>query len=123
MTEYLQRKPASSVALLVGILLTLLALIAHRFLPERRLTIDSARKDANFFLVPMNSGAPAELQWIDQAKFHYDCRFPQAAAIQGCNFAFMLSSGVASQGMDLSRFKTLKLTVRYTGKAQYLRVA
>jgi hypothetical protein len=123
MTEYVHRKPAHSAALLIGILFTLLAVFAHRFLPERRLTINSARQGANFFLVPMNVGAPAQLQWIDQAKFHYDCKFPPAAAMQGCNFAFMLSPAVASQGIDLSRYRTLNLAVRYTGKAQYLRVA
>jgi diguanylate cyclase (GGDEF)-like protein len=35
----------------------------------------------------------------------------------------MLAPTVASQGIDLSRYKTLNLAVRYTGKAQYLRVS
>jgi diguanylate cyclase (GGDEF)-like protein len=123
MTESFHQKPAQSVVLLVGILLTLLAVLGHRFLPERRLTIDSSRKDANFFMVQMGNGAPAELHWIDQSNFHYACRFPQAPAMQGCGFAYMLSPTVASQGIDLSRFRALNLAVRYTGKAQYLRVA
>ncbi len=102
-------------------LLTLLAVVAHRFLPERRLTIDSAREGANFFLVESGNGAQAEQRWVDQGKFHYACRFPGAAAMQGCGFAFMLSAD-SSHGIDLSRFRTLNLAVRYTGNAQYLRV-
>ena len=123
MTESIRRKPAQSAPfLLIGILLTLLAVLGHRFLPERRLTIDSSR-GSNFFLVEMNYGAPPELKWVDQANFHYACQFPQAGAWQGCGFAYMLASTVASQGIDLSRFRTLNLAVRYTGKAQYLRVS
>ncbi len=122
MTESIHRKPTQSATLLIGILLTLLAVVGHRFLPERRLTIDSAREGANFFPVPMGHGAPADFQWIDQANFHYSCRFPQQEAYQGCGFAYMLSKAIASQGIDLSRFNTLNLTVRYSGNAQYLRV-
>jgi diguanylate cyclase (GGDEF)-like protein len=102
--------------------LTLLAVVGHRFLPERRLTIDSSREGANFFPVESGNGVPADFQWIDQAKFHYTCQFPQATVMQGCGLAYMLSGKVATQGIDLSRFRTLNLAVRYTGKAQYLRV-
>ena len=111
-----------SLVLLIGILLTCLAVVGHRFLPERRLAIDSAG-GSNFFLVPMTSGAPAESQWLDQAQFHFACRFPDVTVMQGCGFAYMLASEDASRGIDLSRFHTLNLAVRYTGKAQYLRVS
>ncbi len=117
------RKPSQSATLLIGMLLTLLAVVGHRFLPERRLTIDSSREGANFFLAESGNGPQATQQWIDQAKFHYACRFPEGAGMQGCGFAFMLAPAAANQGIDLSRFQTLELAVRYTGKAQYLRVA
>src|SRR6187455_2202718 len=122
MTESIRRKLTQSATLLIGILLTLLAVVGHRFLPERRLTIDSSRQGANFFLAPYDNGAPSELKWIDQANFHYTCQLPQATVNQGCGFAYMLSPAVASQGIDLSGFRTLNLAIRYTGKAQYLRV-
>jgi diguanylate cyclase (GGDEF)-like protein len=43
--------------------------------------------------------------------------------MQGCGFAYMLAGPDVSKGTDLSQFHTLNLKVRYTGKAQYLRVA
>ncbi len=98
-------------------------MVGHRFLPERRLTIDSSRQGASFFPVNLSNGAPADFQWIDQARFHFACQFPQAPAYQGCGFAYLLSTTIASQGIDLSRYQTLNLAVRYTGKAQYLRVS
>jgi diguanylate cyclase (GGDEF)-like protein len=123
MTAYSHRRSIQSAALLIAILITVLAVLGHRFLPERRLTIDSSQREANFFLVHMGHGAPAELQWIDQPAFHYSCQFPAETAMQGCGFAFMLAAVDASQGVDLSRFQTMNLAVRYTGTAQYLRVA
>ena len=117
-----QKRSGQSVVLLIGILITLFAVVGHRFLPERRLTIDSSRQGANFFLVQTGNGAQADQQWIDQARFHYACKFPQATAMQGCGFAYMLAPAIASQGIDLSRFRTLNLAVRYKGNAQYLRV-
>jgi diguanylate cyclase (GGDEF)-like protein len=116
------RKPNTPPLLLLGILLTVLAVVGHRFFPERRLTIDSSREGANFLLVEAGNQAQSVNKWVDQANFHYSCQFPQASAMQGCGFAFMLSPGLASQGIDLSRFDALNLAVRYTGEAQYLRV-
>ena len=122
MTEAIDRKPSQSAILLLGILLTLLAVVAHRFLPERRLSIDSAREGANFFPVESGNGVPANFEWKDQAHFHYTCRFPDVTVHQGCGFAYMLSGQDVSQGMDLSRFRSLNLSVRYAGNSQYLRV-
>ena len=58
MTTSTYRKPKQSVALPIGILLTLLLVVAHRFLPEKRLTIDSAQEGANFFPVESGNGVP-----------------------------------------------------------------
>ena len=93
MTESTRPKISHSAFLLLGILLTLLIVIGHRFLPERRLTIDSMRDGANIFPVESGNGAPAEFRWIDQVKFHYTCQFPTPSAMQGCGFAYMLASG------------------------------
>jgi len=123
MNAAIPRKSTQSAVLLIGILCTLLVMVAHRFLPERRLTIDSSRPGANFFPVHLSNGTPAEFKWIDQANFHFACQFSQEPAFQGCGFAYMLSAALANQGIDLSRYQTLNLAVRYTGKAQYLRVS
>ena len=123
MTESAHRKPAQSVALLLGILLTLVAVVGHRFLPERRLSIDNSNQPGNFFLGQTGGGPPAQIEWIDRAHLHYGCRVPQATVWQSCNFGYMLATGIASNGIDLSRYKTLNLAVRYTGKSQYLRVS
>jgi diguanylate cyclase (GGDEF)-like protein len=116
------KKSSHSVALLLGILLTCLAVAGHGLLPQRRLTLENS-DGALAFLMQSGNGAPTALQWIDQAHFHFACEFPKAAVDQGCSFGFQLHSGKSNEGTDLSRFKTLNLAIRYTGKARYLRVA
>jgi diguanylate cyclase (GGDEF)-like protein len=121
MSEPISKKPSQSAALLSGILLTVLAVVAHRFLPERRLTLDSARPGANFFLMQSGDGTPGQVRWVDQSRFHYTCQFPKPG--QDCTFTYLLYSTNAAQGVDLSRYRTLNLSLRYAGDAHYVRLA
>ncbi len=123
MSESEHRKPNQSAALLIVMLLTLLAVVGHRFLPERRLTITRSPETGNFFLGQTGDGPPAQMKWIDRAHLHYGCQVPQATVWQSCNFGYMLATRVPNEGVDLSRYKTLKLAIRYTGKSQYVRVS
>jgi diguanylate cyclase (GGDEF)-like protein len=122
--EPVPEKASPSAVLVIGILLTCLAVIGHRFLPERRLLLDGSKDIAFAFLMQSGDGAPADIQWLDQTRFHFACQFPKAAAVdQGCSFGYQMHSGKLDEGRDLSHFHTLNLGVRYTGKARYLRVA
>ena len=121
MTGPTHRKP--TIALLLGILLTLVAMVGHRFLPERRLSISDSPERDKFFIGQTGGGPPAEMKWIDQSRLHYVCQVPQAQVWQSCNFGYMLALGSMSAGIDLSRYKTLNLAIRYTGQSQYVRVS
>jgi diguanylate cyclase (GGDEF)-like protein len=123
MRELRPKKSSHSAALVIGILLTCLAVVGHRFLPERRLTINGSPQFGDAFLMQSGDGAPADIQWIDQSHLHFACKFPQATVEQGCSLGYALHSGKVNEGTDLSRFRALNLVVRYTGKAGYLRVA
>jgi diguanylate cyclase (GGDEF)-like protein len=122
--EPIPNKPSHLAVVLIAILLTCLAVIGHRFLPERQLLLDSSKDIGLAFLMQSGNGAAADIQWIDQSHAHFACQFPDAAAVdQGCSFGFQLHSGKVNEGIDLSHFKTLNLGIRYTGNARYLRVA
>jgi diguanylate cyclase (GGDEF)-like protein len=123
MGQSIPNRSSQSAFLLIGILLTFLAVVAHRFLPERRLTIDSARPGANFFLMQSGDGPPAQIQWVDQAQSHFTCQFAKGAAGQSCSFTYLLYSDNADRGIDLSRYRTLNVALRYAGGARYVRVA
>lgn len=117
-------KPSQSVVLLMGILLTFLAVIAHRFLPERRLSLDPAKEGAVYFLMNFGGDALTKVDWVDQSRQHFKCRLSKDAPGGSCSYTYLLYRGdAASHGVDLSRYRNLNLAIRYTGSARYLRVA
>jgi diguanylate cyclase (GGDEF)-like protein len=123
MRQVSHRKAGQSAGLLIGILLTAVAVLAHRFLPERRLALDGTSPDADYFLMQSGGGTPARVEWVDQPKFHFTCEFAKDTAGQGCSFTYLLYSTQADRGVDLSRYRTLDLALRYAGSAHYVRVA
>lgn len=118
-------KPRHSAALLIGILLTVAALAAHRFLPERRFALDPARPGAVFFLMQSGDGSPAQVDWVDQANLHFRCSFPNDGSGRGCSYTYLLyaNENVADRGVDLSRYRNLNLAIGYSGEARYVRIA
>src|SRR5262245_32337106 len=123
MPDSLHWKPHQSALVLIGILLTLVAVFAHRFLPERRLTLDPARKGANFYLTK-GEEALTQVDWVDQSRVHFKCHFAQESSGASCGYTYQLHlNSAVNQGVDLSGYRNLNLTIRYTGAAHYLRVA
>jgi diguanylate cyclase (GGDEF)-like protein len=118
-----QPRPRQSAVLLLGILLTLVVVVAHRFLPERRLSLSGATPGAVYFLMHSGEGTPPKLEWVDQSKMHFTCRFAREAIGQSCSFTYLLYTKDADRGVDLSRFQNLNLSLRYAGNARYVRLA
>ncbi|HUQ12276.1 MAG TPA: diguanylate cyclase, partial [Steroidobacteraceae bacterium] len=109
--------------MLIGILLTLVAVVAHRFLPERRLTLDPSASGANFYLTKGDE-ALTQVNWVDQSRVHFKCRFAQQASGANCGYSYQLFAGDdAEHGVDLSSYRDLNLKIRYSGAARYVRVA
>lgn len=123
MTESLNRKPGESAALLIGILLTVAALVSHQFIPKRQLALEGTREGADFLLWHWGEGTEPKVAWVDKSRFHYTCRFAKDTTNVGCSFTYLLNGTTADEGTDLSRFQNLKLAIRYAGNARQLRVA
>jgi len=119
----MQKNPLQSAKLLIGILLTLLAVVAHHFFPERRLDLSPTAKDAKFFLLQFNDPNSPQVNWVDMNKMHFTCDFTGSDPTKSCSFNYLLSKTSADQGVDLSRYRTLNLKLRYTGNAHYVRVS
>lgn len=113
-------KSFSSKLLLIAIFLTLIAIAAKNFLPQRTLALVPAiDPEANFFL--MNEGT-SQVYWVDRSKYHFHCIFSETDAGQPCNFIYMLSKENFI-GTNLNEFDAIELDVKYTGKAAKLRLA
>jgi diguanylate cyclase (GGDEF)-like protein len=123
MQDSLSWKPGQSAQLLIGILLTLAAVAAHRFLPERRLTLDPSQEAVNFYLTK-GEDALTQVEWVNQSHLHFKCRFAKEAPGASCGYTYELfpAKGLA-HGIDLSVYRKLNLVIRYAGSARYLRVA
>ena len=123
MVEFTEKKSSQSAALAVGILLTVVAVVAHRFLPERQLTLDPSQEGATFYLTK-GEEALTQVDWVDQSRLHLKCHFAREASGASCGYTYELLRGKdIDHGADLSRYRNLKLTIRYAGSARYLRVA
>jgi diguanylate cyclase (GGDEF)-like protein len=130
MHDSVPRKPTQSAALLIGILLTVVAVAAHRFLPDRRLSLDAAAEvdttapGASYFLNTSADASLTQTEWVDQSRLHFKCRFAKEAPGASCGYTRMLiRENAADQGVDLSRYHNLNLKIQYTGSARYLRLA
>ncbi len=117
-------KPRQSAALLIGILLTILAVLSHRFLPDRRLSLDPAREGAVHFLMKFGDDTLTKVGWVDESRRRFKCTFAAESQNASCTYTYLLYPGSeAANGVDLSRLRNLNLKIRYTGEAHYLRLA
>jgi diguanylate cyclase (GGDEF)-like protein len=117
------RSARQSLALPAAIGLTLAALLAQPYLPERQLELTPSAEAANFFLLPSGPG-PGEstFNWIDRNAFHFECIVGNSPRRTPCNFVYVLGDE-KNKGVDLSQFEALHLDVGYSGKTRYVRVA
>src|SRR5688572_9880164 len=123
MVEFTEKKSSQSAALAVGILLTVVAVVAHRFLPDRRLTLNSSQDGAHFYLTK-GEEALTQVEWVDEPGLHFKCHFASEASGASCGYTYELLRGKdIAHGVNLSRYRNLKLSIRYAGSARYLRVA
>ena len=124
MSDLVSPKLRQAAAILIGILLTVAAVATHRILPERRLSLDPAKDGAVYFLMNFAQDGLTWVDWVDQSRLHFRCRFAREAPEGSCSYTYLLYQGEAvTRGVDLSRYRKLNLKIRYTGSAHYLRVA
>ena len=123
MVDFPEKISRQSAALAAGVLLTLVAVVAHRFLPERRLTLDPAKQGAVFYLTK-GEETLTQVDWINQPQVHFKCHFAKDASGASCGYTYELFKDKdIAHGVDLAAFRRLKLTIRYAGSARYVRVA
>jgi diguanylate cyclase (GGDEF)-like protein len=109
-------------ALLLAILLTVIALTAQQYFPERRLLLTpSAHAKYSVYSIKLDNGEPAG-SWLDEAKLSLRCVYPEhySNSTYFCGFDQILApSGV--KGLNLSVYDHLNLRVKYSGNAKKIR--
>lgn len=111
-----------TIALLIAIVTTLIALAVQQYFPPKRLLILPQSTTLTFFHAgPGADGKPAAF-WLDQSKNQWRCAFPQG--VDGyyfpCSFNILLSTD-GQHGLDLSDYSHLNAKISFSGKARKLR--
>lgn len=110
-------------SLLLAILLTLVAVVAQKYFPQKHfLAWPNPALDSYFYSSNENSDAPAAF-WLNQEQGQWRCVYPTNNGNDyfACSFNVLFAQ-VADQGLDLSSYSHLNLVVRYSGNARKLRL-
>ena len=111
MKDSINRKPSQSAVLLIGILLTVFAVVAYRFLPDRRFTLDPTQAGAVYFLTNSDDATLSKVDWVDQSRVHLKCRFAKEAAGANCGYTYMLAPEDAP-ALDIMPRRSVRLSPR-----------
>lgn len=110
--------------LLLAILITIIAIIAVDFIPDKRLTLTPA-KDARLYLLSetMPDGSVTS-EWTRDDHSQWRCQYPEnfAGNYFACTLTLDLSKS-ATEGLNLSEYSQLNLTMDYQGSANKIRIA
>ncbi|RZJ11119.1 MAG: GGDEF domain-containing protein [Rubrivivax sp.] len=109
------------ILLLVAVLLSLVALVAHPYLPKHRWLIDV---DGDFYDISstkLADGAPAG-RWTGAGKKEFSCSYPDG--LNDSNYYCGWNRRFTSDnlGVDWSSFQSMKLRVRYSGNSPRIRL-
>lgn len=111
-------------ALLLAILLTLMAVLAQQFFPEKRFTIwPNPQSNSYFYSFSPQDAAPAAF-WLDQQNSILRCTYPQLQQNEyfACSFNVLFEKA-KGRGVDLSSYTHLKLKLNYSGSAHRMRIS
>lgn len=110
-------------ALLLAIVLTLVAVVAQKYFPQKHfLAWPNAALDSYFYSSNENSAAPAAF-WLNQPQNQWRCVYPanDGSEYFACSFNVLFEKA-ADRGLDLSGYSHLNLAVRYSGSARKVRI-
>lgn len=112
-----------SFILLLTILLTLIALIGHKFFPQRHLQL-LPNTNTNYYIYSDNlpDGTPAAT-WLDESVRKWRCTYPSEnpGTYFSCSFNVVLEAS-ETQGLDLSHYSHINLRIGYSGSSKNMRV-
>lgn len=109
--------------LLLAILITLLAVIAQQYFPQKQLSIWPNNYIYYFYSSGEAIGKP-NAYWLDQEKGLWRCNYPEDNKVQYfiCSFSTMFFPDQKGRGLDLRDYTHLKLKLKYWGSPKKLRI-
>jgi len=110
-------------ALLLAILFTLIALVSQQYFPQKRfLAWPNTQVNTYFYASEQADGTPAAY-WLDYTKGLWRCVYPEDDRSEyfACSFNVLFENSV-HEGINLSDYSQLNLSVKYQGSARKMRI-
>lgn len=110
-------------ALLLVIVLTLVALFAQPYFPQKRFLAWPNSDIKSYFYSSAPKGSPPAAFWVDQQQGLWRCAYPNIDRDQyfACSFNALFEQEL-DRGIDLSDYSHVNLSIKYTGNAHRIRV-
>lgn len=110
-------------ALLLAILLTLVAVFAQQFFPQKHFSVWPNPQLNTYFYSSVSSDSPPAAFWLDQEKGVWRCVYPEINHSEyfACSINVLFEKAVDT-GIDLSGYSHLNIKLRYTGSAHRMRI-
>ena len=110
-------------SLLLAILITLIAVIAQKFFPDKRLTVWPNTNYVNYFYATTKPDGNPAAYWLEPDKGLWRCEYPEDDKSEyfACSFNVLFAEKL-NRGLDLSNYNSLIIKVKFTGTASKLRL-
>ncbi|HSC68226.1 MAG TPA: GGDEF domain-containing protein [Cellvibrio sp.] len=110
--------------LLLAILITLLAVIAQKYFPQKQLSVWPNNYIYYFYSSGESTGKP-NAYWLDQEKGLWRCNRPEDDQTQYfiCSFNAIFFPDQKERGLDLRGYTHLKIKLKFWGTAKKLRIS
>jgi diguanylate cyclase (GGDEF)-like protein len=112
-------RPSFYVAVrLLAVLLTVLVIVAHQYLPPKILPLYPSPDRLSWVFGPEHEGTPS-IDWIDRENGHFWCNYA-VGDIYSCGWSLNLGPDRTS-GIDLSEYDGLNILVHHKGNSPRIR--
>lgn len=111
---------SSNLLLLAALLLTVIALIAHEHMPQKRWLVLPDEEALFALYADEQEGGPSHSEWVDEEPLRWRCRVGSEASFEYCGVNILLSEN-NRDGMDLSGFDEVHLRLKPLSQPRNLR--
>lgn len=110
--------------LLLAILITVISVIGIHLIPHKRLTLAPAEDARLYLLSETLPDGTVTSEWTRDDHTQWRCQYPEnfTGNYFACTLTLDLSKSI-NQGIDLSEYSQLNLTMNYQGSANKIRIA
>lgn len=105
----------------LGVIATLLAIVAHQFLPSKRLALVPGDELVTDIYADEIGGGKSHASWIDEEQLHWRCDVREGAPYRYCGFHLLFEQD-PGRGLDLSKYDAVKVKLAVKSSDSRMRI-